>query len=74
MKTVIGQSSFVNGKNPTQGLNQRRAARDMPRGKIFPLFQDGLGWSGWAVRGSAWRRTALHGERGCRCPDPVLFL
>ena len=41
---------------------------------LYPTPINRLGWSGWAVRGSAWRRTDLNGEKGCRCADPVLFL
>ena len=33
-----------------------------------------LGWSGWAVRGPAWRRTDLNCENGCRCADLPVFL
>ena len=38
------------------------------------LSLKGVGWSGWAVRGSAWGKTDLNGEKDCRCADPTLFL
>ena len=48
--------------------------RGTRRDTVSFFSSNGLGWSGWAVRGSVWRGTDTSCKKGCRCADPMLFL